>query len=75
MKKGWLNILNEGSDRHQCNPALELDWSDFEDAVQYVVGESLALDYIITRNVRDFAKGKIPAVTPEQFIEIITDTV
>ena len=54
--------------------ALDLDWNDFEDAVQYAVGESLALDYIITRNISDFAKGKIPAVTPEQLIDIITDT-
>ena len=53
--------------------ALDLDWNDFEDAVQYVVGESLTLDRIITRNISDFSKGKIPAVTPEQFIDIITD--
>jgi len=53
--------------------ALDLDWNDFEDAVQYVVGESFALDHIITRNINDFSRGKIPAVTPEQFIDIITD--
>jgi len=53
--------------------ALDLEWDDFEDSVQYVVGESLAVDYIITRNTKDFVSGSIPAVTPEQFIEIITD--
>jgi len=53
--------------------ALDLDWSDFEDAVQYVVGESFALDYIVTRNISDFSKGKIPAVTPEHFINIISE--
>ena len=52
--------------------ALDLDWDDFEDAVQYVAGENLALDYIVTRNISDFSKGNIPAVTPEQFIDIIT---
>jgi predicted nucleic acid-binding protein len=52
--------------------ALELEWGDFEDSVQFVVGEGLAVDYIITRNAKDFTSGKIPAVTPEQFIEIIT---
>jgi hypothetical protein len=30
------------------------------------------VDYIITRNTKDFTSGNIPAVTPEQFIEIIT---
>jgi len=54
--------------------ALDLDWGDFEDAVQYIVGESLAIDYIITRNTSDFSNGTIPSVTPEQFLEIITST-
>jgi predicted nucleic acid-binding protein len=53
--------------------ALELDWSDFEDSVQFVVGEGLSVDYIITRNTKDFSTSSIPAVTPEQFIETITD--
>jgi len=60
--KGWQNIYN----------ALDLDWDDFEDSVQYVVGECLNVDYIITRNKNDFLKGGIPAVTPEHFINIIT---
>ncbi|MCL2233801.1 MAG: PIN domain-containing protein [Treponema sp.] len=51
--------------------ALDLDWGDFEDSVQYVVGESFSADYIVTRNAADFALGTIPAVTPEQFIKII----
>jgi len=51
--------------------ALELDWNDFEDSVQYVVGESFSADYIVTRNTHDFTSGSISAVTPEKFIEII----
>jgi len=53
--------------------ALELDWSDFEDSVQYVVGESFAVDCIVTRNAQDYASGSIPAVTPEQFIQAISE--
>jgi len=53
--------------------ALDLELDDFEDSVQYIVGESLSVDYIVTRNTQDFAFGSIPAVTPEQFIETITD--
>ena len=53
--------------------ALDLEWEDFEDSVQYVVGEDLAVDFIVTRNIKDFVSGSIPAVTPEQFIESITD--
>jgi len=51
--------------------ALDLDWSDFEDSVQYVVGTSFSVDYIVTRNTKDFTSSSIPAVTPEKFIEII----
>ena len=51
--------------------ALDLDWDDFEDSVQYVVGKGFSADYIVTRNIADFTLGTIPAVTPEQFIKII----
>jgi len=53
--------------------ALDLEWDDFEDSVQYIVGDGLSVDYIVTRNTKDFALSSIPAVTPEQFIETITD--
>src|SRR5215471_12791728 len=43
--------------------ALNLDWDDFEDSVQFTVGEGLSADYIITRNTQDFSSGHIPAVT------------
>ena len=33
----------------------------------------MTVDYIITRNTGDFAESNIPAVTPEQFIDIITE--
>jgi predicted nucleic acid-binding protein len=53
--------------------ALDLIWDDFEDSVQFVVGEGLSVDYIVTRNTQDFSSGTIPAVTPEQFLQIIAD--
>jgi hypothetical protein len=50
-----------------------LTWDDFEDSVQFTVGEGLSVDYIVTRNTQDFSPGSIPAVTPEQFIQIIAE--
>jgi predicted nucleic acid-binding protein len=44
--------------------ALELEWGDFEDAVQFVIGEGLSVDYIITCNAKDFSSSNIPTVTP-----------
>ena len=57
--------------------ALDLDWNDggyipSEDSVQFIVGESLAVNYIITRNTEDFSSGSIIAITPEQFLQAIT---
>ena len=54
--------------------ALDLTWDDFEDSVQFTVGEGLSADYIVTRNTQDFSSGHIPVVTPEAFLQIIADT-
>ncbi len=48
--------------------AAELNWSDFEDAVQSVTAERIHADYIITRNVRDFSKSKVMAFTPSELL-------
>jgi len=52
--------------------ALDLGWDDFEDSLQYVVGEGLAVDYIVTRNTQDFTSCSINTVTSEQFLKIIS---
>ncbi|GHV38590.1 hypothetical protein AGMMS49546_09260 [Spirochaetia bacterium] len=36
----------------EIHRAIDLDWADFEDCVQYTAGESLAVSYIITRDPR-----------------------
>jgi predicted nucleic acid-binding protein len=54
--------------------ALDLTWDDFEDSVQFTVGEGLSADYIVTRNTQDFTSSHIPAVTPEAFLQILADT-
>lgn len=51
--------------------AAELAWDDFEDAVQSVTAERVHADYIITRNIRDFAKSKVMVFTPSELIERI----
>ena len=40
--------------QNEINNALELEWNDFEDAVQYSTALLNNMDYIITRNVDDF---------------------
>lgn len=48
--------------------AAEMNWDDFEDALQSATAERIHADYIITRNVRDFAKSKVMAFTPSELL-------
>ena len=47
---------------------MDLDWDDFEDAVQSATAERLHADYIITRNVKDFARSRVTAFTPSELL-------
>lgn len=49
------------------------DFSDFEDCLQMQCALSLRADYIVTRNVKDFAASEIPAVTPEDFLKLLEE--
>lgn len=46
--------------------AAHLQWEDFEDALQSVTAGRIHADYIITRNVRDFLKSRVTALTPSE---------
>jgi len=50
-----------------------LEWEDFEDSVQFVVGTNISVDFIITRNTKDFPAGHINVTTPEQFLQFVAD--
>lgn len=45
---------------------------DFEDNIQIESAAQFHLDAIITRNKKDFAGSKIPAYTPEEFLNIVS---
>jgi predicted nucleic acid-binding protein len=52
--------------------ALDSDFKDFEDAVQYYSAVSIKkLDGLVTRNVKDFKNSTISLMTPEQAIAFI----
>lgn len=42
--------------------------TDFEDAIQYACAESVGADYIVTRNVKDYSRSSIKALSPEEFL-------
>ncbi len=49
--------------------ALNSELSDFEDALQYFTALGNKIEFIITRNVRDYKNPKIIVQTPQQYIE------
>jgi hypothetical protein len=48
--------------------ALELPFSDFEDAMQCACAIACEADFIVTRNVNDYKNSPIKALTPEQVL-------
>lgn len=44
---------------------------DFEDSMQHRSAVSTELDYIVTRNCKDFGKASVPAVAPEAFLLLL----
>ena len=55
-----------------CERALELNISDYEDALAITCAQRAKMEYIITRNVKDFSNSPVPSTTPESFISRFT---
>jgi predicted nucleic acid-binding protein len=51
--------------------ALNSEFRDFEDAIQYYTAIENDQDLIITRNQQDFKESKIPVMTAGEFIKSI----
>ena len=52
LKKLLLIVSVAGVSEEEIQKALELEWNDFEDSVQYSVAALNEMDGIITRNVK-----------------------
>ncbi len=49
--------------------ALNSDFKDFEDAIQYYCAIENGVKIIITRNLKDFKHARIPVLTAEEFVK------
>ncbi len=49
--------------------ALELKWTDFEDAIHYRAAVSVRCEAIVTRNPVDFKESELEVLTPGQLLE------
>lgn len=50
--------------------ALSMNFKDFEDALQSVCASRIKADYIVTRNIRDFANSSVKAIAPDGLLKI-----
>ena len=48
--------------------ALNSDFSDFEDAIQYYTALEYQIPVILTRNIRDYKKADVIVQTPESYL-------
>lgn len=70
---GFLKDLVEvvaviGVNHETILKALILDFKDFEDAVQATCADLHEIEWIITRNKKDFSDSPVRALTPKEFI-------
>ena len=75
-----VDVLNEFSKFMQITTATPVDavtldssihsgFTDFEDAMQYFSAQRENVDFIVTRNKKDFAAATIPVFEPQEFID------
>lgn len=51
--------------------AADMDFSDYEDALQSVCAARAKVNFIVTRNIKDFKNSTIPAIKPSELFDRI----
>lgn len=57
------------TDGTAIHAALNLNFTDIEDAVQYALALNSECNTIITRNLKDYKKSRLPVMTAEQYLK------
>jgi len=50
--------------------ALASDFKDFEDSIQYYVAKENKIDFLLTRNKKDYKTADITILTPQEFLNL-----
>ena len=56
-----------------CVEALASPISDYEDAVVEKVAASKEMDYIVTRNIKDYQEGTVKVILPDDLISMLEE--
>lgn len=54
-----------------CLKAISSEISDYEDAVMSETALRTGMEYIVTRNIKDYVKSAVSVCTPKYFLEMI----
>jgi predicted nucleic acid-binding protein len=57
-------------DRNVIESAIDLNWRDFEDAVQAMSAEEVGCDYLVTRDPDDFQDQQMTIIQPADFLAV-----
>lgn len=63
---GIVDTLGE-----DCQNALGIENSDYEDAIMITSAKRSGIDYIITRNTKHFEQSPVPICTPVDFVKLL----
>lgn len=55
-------------DQSTIEQALNLDYRDYEDAVQMISALQTQADYLVTRNIKDYQPPLVPVLQPVDFL-------
>jgi len=54
-----------------CKKAISSSVADYEDAVMIETAVSNGIDYIVTRNTKDYKASPIPVLSPDAFLQML----
>lgn len=69
LRKLLMVVSVAAVSEQEIKSALELSWSDFEDAVQYSVALLNEMEGVVTRNPKDYKDANINIWLPEQILQ------
>jgi predicted nucleic acid-binding protein len=56
--------------KYDIKKALDLAFSDYEDALQAQCAKKIRANYIVTRNEKDFKISPVKTISPEKFLKL-----
>ena len=55
--------------------SLQTEFKDYEDAIQYYCALTIhEIDFIVTRNTKDFKKSRLPVLTPLEAVRVLKES-